>query len=379
MTATARPTGSLLKALHVIEPAPVGGAEAVVAGLVAETVRRGGQVAVAGINQGASPSRFMQAIQELGAETHEVRCGRRRYLAEARRLAEIIGQSSPAIVHTHVYHADVIGWWAGRRVQTPIAATVHGFTDGNWKQRCYQWLDMLALRRMSAVLCVSEGLRDRVVRGGCDARRVHVVPNAFSARPGLTRAQARAALGLKDATHVIGWVGRLSKEKGPDLLIESLRRVPLASGAIAVLLGDGPERAALERSVGTTGAIRLLGARPDAAKLLRAFDVLVISSRTEGLPMVLLEAMAAEVPVVSFAVGGIPHTVDDESAWLVPPGDVAGLGEAITAAVAAPHEAARRVARAGAILRTRFAAGEWLERVQEVYAQALREYDAGRR
>jgi glycosyltransferase involved in cell wall biosynthesis len=114
----------------------------------------------------------------------------------------------------------------------------------------------------------------------------------------------------------------------------------------------------------------LRGSRDNAAALMPAFDVLVLSSRTEGTPMAILEAMSAGVPVVAFAVGGIPQVLGAGSGWLVPPGDIAGLRSAIGDALADPAEATRRAARAREILRGEHGVEEWIKRVHQVYFAA---------
>jgi glycosyltransferase involved in cell wall biosynthesis len=111
---------------------------------------------------------------------------------------------------------------------------------------------------------------------------------------------------------------------------------------------------------------------PDAARLLAAFDVLVLSSRTEGTPMILLEAMAAGVPVVSFAVGGVPNVLSDTTGWLVPPGDLAALQEAVRQALQSEPSAASRAAAARRRVAERFGLEAWLDRVEQIYGEVDR-------
>src|SRR5207247_455815 len=122
---------------------------------------------------------------------------------------------------------------------------------------------------------------------------------------------------------------------------------------------------------GAVCPIRPLASLEGMARLLRAFDVLVLSSRTEGTPMILLEALAAGVPVVSFAVGGVPDVIDQESGWLVPSGDTVGLAEAICQVLEHPLEAARRAGEARRVLEARFGLAGWLQAIRAVYDQAM--------
>ncbi|HEX9728997.1 MAG TPA: glycosyltransferase [Gemmatimonadales bacterium] len=358
------------RVIHVLAPAAYGGAEAVVETLVRQ---QGARAAVATLLQTPGPHPFVAALRNAGVDVHEIRCGRRQYRREARALASLMTAQGADVVHSHVYHADLVGYAAARIAALPIVSTVHGFTGGGLKNRIYEWLDLRALARMQAVIAVSGSVRDRVIRAGCAPERVHLIPNAVGGLPPADRSAARRALGLNLAASVVGWVGRLSREKGPDLFVGALEslgpRVPNA-----VLIGDGDEAIGLAGridSAGLGGVVRLAGAVPNAGRLLPAFDVLVLSSRTEGTPIILLEAMAARVPVVAFAVGGIPDVLDDGSAWLVAPDDVAALGRAVRAVLDDPDEARRRTAAAARILRTRFDAGDWVTRVDAVYQEVV--------
>ncbi|MBI1722482.1 MAG: glycosyltransferase [Gemmatimonadetes bacterium] len=362
------------RVVHVIAPAPYGGAESVVRALCVGAARHGREPHVAALLQTADGSRFVEQLRREAIPVTELRCGRRRYRTEARVLAELLGRLGAGVVHTHVYHADVVGYWAARATRLPVVATVHGFTRGDLKNRLYEWLDVRLLRRFDAAICVSESVRLRVLGAGVPAPRVHLVPNGYVERARLTREDARAELGLTPEARVVGWIGRLGHEKGPDVFMDVVTDSGL-SGVVGAIVGDGPLHPALEARLAQAGPrggeIRLVGARPEAGSLLAAFDALAITSRTEGLPMVLLEAMAARVPIVSFAVGGIPDVLDEGSAWLVPPGDTARLREALRVALNDREEAERRAARARTILDDRFGLAGWLEQVEAVYDRVI--------
>ena len=337
--------------LHVIAPAPIGGAESVVRGMAVESCRRGAGVGIAALLQGAGLHPFGDLDTREDGLVVEVRCGRRRYGSEVRELSGILQARGVQVVHTHVYHGDFVGYWAARRCSLPVVATVHGFTHGALKNRFYQWADLRLLRRFDAVICVSGPIRKRLLVAGVPAGKTHLVPNGYVPERFLSPGEARKELGLGPEETVIGWIGRLSHEKGPDLLIDAVAGLPLPR-PVCVVIGDGPERHHIGQRIarrGLTGRdLRLAGPLSSAARLLKAFDVLVLSSRTEGVPMVLLEAMAAGVPVVGFAVGGIPDVVDESSASLVAPEDVRGLTRAIAAVLASPELAQRRTRTAAA-------------------------------
>ncbi len=358
------------KVLHVIAPALAGGAETVVRRLAGGAHRRGADVEVATLLGSRGEHPLVDLLRQDGLPVADVRCGRRRYLAEIRALSHTIRMGGARLVHTHVYHGDFVGYWAARRCGVPVVATVHGFTNGDVKNRFYQWLDLRLLRRFDAVLCVTDAIRDRVLAAGCPAMKTHLVPNGLGEYSILSRSAARAQFGLKSCDVVLGWVGRLSCEKGPDLFVDAVAALR-PPRPVVLLIGDGPERGSLEARIAVHGLtekhVRLAGYRPDAARLLRAFDVLVMSSRTEGAPMVLLEALAAGVPVVSFAVGGIPDMVDSSAVWLVPPGDTAAMTAAIVSALSSPRLTQEEAKGAEQSLEERFGIDQWLDRVYAIY------------
>jgi glycosyltransferase involved in cell wall biosynthesis len=286
-------------------------------------------------------------------------------------VEEVAAQCGAELIHTHVYHGDAVGYLAARRRRVPVIATVHGFTGGDWKNRLYQWTDQLLLRRFDAIICVSNPVRDQLRHGGIRPERLHLIPNAYHATELYSMADARARLGLNATGPVVGWVGRLSAEKGPDLFLTAMASDQLAN-ATGIMLGDGAERAALLQQRELLGLaesrLRMPGGRGDAAAAMPAFDVMVLSSRTEGTPMALLEAMSAGVPVVAFAVGGVPQVLDQNSGWLVPAEDTAALAAAIRSVLADPEEARRRAMVAREVVKNRYGVAQWIEQIREVYS-----------
>lgn len=167
----------------------------------------------------------------------------------------------------------------------------------------------------------------------------------------------------------MGWLGRMLPVKGADIFLRALAE-PGASRATAVVIGDGSERSRLEALAAQLGLgtrVRFAGGIEGGARLLPAFDAFVLSSRSEGTPIVLFEAMAAGVPVVASSVGGIPDVVGDGAAVLVPPENPAALAEGIRVVLETPGIAAAMVQRAQRRLETGFSTPTWLERHEELY------------
>ena len=180
-------------------------------------------------------------------------------------------------------------------------------------------------------------------------------------------------LGVPPSAFTVGWVGRISAEKGLDVLLDALPSLSDIPVHLAVV-GDGPLRVELEalaRGAALTDRITWAGIVPDAGTLLRAFDVVVLSSRTEGTPIILLEAMAAGVPVVATAVGGVPDVVTGAEALLVDAENPVALASAIRAIVADRSAAEARAARARGRLVAEFALEPWLLAYERIYRSLL--------
>jgi glycosyltransferase involved in cell wall biosynthesis len=357
--------------LHAVAPGEFGGLERVVQLLARGARERDHEVhvaAVVGDRDAASP--FFAPLAGTGVATHALIVPGRAYRRERTRFAELCRAVRPDVVHTHGYRPDVLDAPIARRLGVPVITTMHGFVGGGWKDHTFEWLQCRAARRFDAVVAVSGPLADRLAGTGVARERLHVVANAWRERaPLFSRADARRTLGLPAEGFRIGWIGRLSHEKGPDILVDALPALGDLTPAVSIL-GHGPGRTVLEaraRSLGI-GAIRWHGAVADARRCLRAFDVIVLSSRTEGSPMVLLEAMAAEVPVVTTRVGGIPDMISEREALMVPPDDPASLAEALRAVHDFAGPAYERARLAYARLARDFSYHRWIARYESIYA-----------
>lgn len=374
MTAAPAP----LRVLQVIAPAPAGGAESVVLALGAGLRSRGHAVLLAAlVGPGGEDHPVAAQGRALGLEVEALTHPTRAYLAERRAILALMRRWQPTAVHTHGYRPDVVAGLAARAAGVPQVTTAHGFIGGDRRGRLYEWLQLEAARRAAAAVAVSAPIVARYRRAGVPAARVHLIRNAWSGREPLPRADARRALGISSDDPLVGFVGRLSSEKGADVLIESLAKssVPRLRAAFA---GEGPEREALAARAGALGLgdrVQWLGRVPDAGLLASAFDLFALSSRTEGTPIALLEAMAAGLPIVATAVGGVPDVVSKDEAWLVPSEDPAALAAALDAALADPALARARGAAARRRLERDFHPDGWLAAHEALYTSVRRADD----
>ena len=363
-----------MKIMHVLAPADAGGLERVVHALAIGQRQRGHAIIAVPVAESWNDDHsFAVPLARAGVEVRPLILPARAYLRERTALAELLRAEGPDVVHSHGYHTDVVLGGVARRAVAATVSTAHGFTRGPWRNRFYEHLDRRALRRFDAVAAVSRPLADELQRSGVPGDRLHVVPNAWSriATP-FDRTSARARLGLDPERFVLGWVGRMTPEKGLDVLVDALPA--LADLPITVCaIGDGPERITGEARAAASGVgerIRWAGLVREAGRYFQAFDLLVLSSRTEGVPMVVLEAMATGVPLVVTAVGGIPDVVSPREALLVPSERPDALASAIRSAFERRDEAAARALAAQARLDRDFAEGPWLDRYDEIYRAA---------
>jgi glycosyltransferase involved in cell wall biosynthesis len=251
------------------------------------------------------------------------------------RLGRYLGRAGVSIVHTHNPHALIYGAPAALVAGAAAIHTKHGMNPDTPRR---VWLRRTAGKLARAHVAVTPSLaRVALKSGDCDGTRLHVVPNGVDLtrfKPSRrARAQVRLELGIPGDAWVVGTVGRLAPEKDQALLVDAMAD-QLGEHRQLVLVGDGPERAAIANRVAATGRSRhvhMTGARSDVQNLLAAFDAFALTSRTEGLPLVLLEAMAMGLPVVSTAVGGIPDLVEHRvTGFLLPSGDVARLSRQLS-------------------------------------------------
>jgi glycosyltransferase involved in cell wall biosynthesis len=249
------------------------------------------------------------------------------------RLAQLLHRARADVVHTHnpapMLHAMPAALFARvrRRVHTKHGANIYG--------RRALWAARAVVRTLHAVVAVSPQTADVArVRERVPERRLRVIPNGIPLGPFHpdpdARARVRSELGIASDAIVIGSVGRLAVEKDYPLLVRAV--APLLSERVRlVIVGDGDQRAEIRRSIPPriAGHVILTGARRDVPSLLASFDLFALSSRTEGLPLAVPEAMACSLPVVATAVGGLPSVVPATCGILVCPQDEGALAQAI--------------------------------------------------
>jgi glycosyltransferase involved in cell wall biosynthesis len=314
-----------MRIAHVLSSFDLGGQERVAVAL-ARAQRAAGH-AVFAISLSAGPDGpIRDDFRAAGTDTlsHGKRPGLD--LSLPFRLAMSLRLRRVEVVHTHNPQALVYGAPAGKLAGAAVVHTKHGLNPDPPRRL---WLRRAVASFVDAYVAVTPAV-EKVARAcrDCESSRLSVILNGIDVSqfaPGPdARRLARRALGISDSAWVVGTVGRLSQEKDQALLLRAM--IPLLdTRRHVVIVGDGPERGTLEalaRASGCAPSIHIVGARHDVHALLHAFDVFVLPSRSEGLPLVLLEAMSSGLVVVATAVGGIPDLVEHGvTGFLVATGD----------------------------------------------------------
>ena len=254
-------------------------------------------------------------------------------------LYTILKQGRFDLVHTHGYFADICAIPCVRFIGAKSLATCHGFICNDNKLRLYNYLDKQILKNSTKIVVVSEGIREELLQAGIAEKKIQVLPNGVSHGPDAPKAQKlrnekRSALNLTANDLVVGYLGRLSEEKGLAYLVEAVGRLQGQGLPVKLLLvGEGPSRVhlhELSKKMLYNESVIFTGFQENVEQWLPVMDAFALPSRTEGTPLALLEAMAARIPVVASAVGGVPKIVrHGENGLLVPTESPVELADAL--------------------------------------------------
>lgn len=300
------------------------------------------QYTLLSFDTGTKAHPFLDTAEKMGVTIRRVPARSSYDLKTFKALRKLFKEERPDVLVGHDYRADLCLAYSARGLGIPRVAVAHGYTGENRKVRFFEHMDRRLLRKMDAVVVVSAPLRDRLEKAGVPTERIHRIANAVdvtriaeAARKG--RAPVRLGWKFDPEDRVLLCVGRLSPEKGQDLLLEAFatwQSQPGCPRVHLVFVGDGALRPSLEarakqlRMLGTR--VFFAGWRSDPHACIGAADAIVLPSRTEGLPIVLLEAMAAQRPVLATNVGDVAEVLDGGTyGGLVAKGSVEALTNAL--------------------------------------------------
>jgi glycosyltransferase involved in cell wall biosynthesis len=368
--------GQGTKVALVITDLDVGGAERAMTNLATRLSPERWRVGVFCLS---GPGALVEVIRAAGLPCECLDVDRRNPIRAVARLAAALRRFGPTLVQSFLFHANLAARlaapWAGR----PRPKVIGGIRVAERRRRWHLTLDRWTSRLVEGEVCVSRGVLafSRDV-GRLDPSRLTVIPNGIDPAPiDAADPVPRAAIGVPDDAHLALFVGRLDPQKGlPDLLDAAERVLPRRPDLQLALVGDGPERGRILQALATrdalSGRIHWLGHRDDVPGLLKAADVLVLPSLWEGMPNVILEAMAARRAVVATAVEGTEDLViPGRTGWLVPPRDPDALAHALDEAANDPDRR-RRFGDAGrARVEREFSLDAVVEAYERLWASVL--------
>jgi glycosyltransferase involved in cell wall biosynthesis len=307
-------------------------------------------------------------------------------------LADLIHDVRPHILHTHTAKAGAIGRLAARllgETGPPIVVhTFHGHVLRGYfdpvRSTAFRLLERWLAKRTTALVAVSPEVRDDLVALGVAPREQFTVVRLgieLDRRVGdgdgeVPRLDTRRVLGIPPDRFVVGWIGRMTAVKRTDDVLLAIRALrERGVDAVLCMVGDGPDRDAVERRAHELGIVRnslFLGYQEEVASYYAAFDALILPSANEGTPVSAIESLAGGRPVVATRVGGVPDVVRDGiDGFLVEPGDVAAMAERL-AALAADPPLRRRMGEAGrASVHERYSVERLLTDVDRLYRELL--------
>ena len=296
-------------------------------------------------------------------------------------LRDIIERHDINVIHSHDYKSDLFAYllrrWICRR-HIALMSTAHAWVMLGPKGELYRRLDLFLMKRFDRLIAVSHATKSEMVNGGVPANKITVLHNGIDtdawSRAGV-KTTLRDELQLLDAFPVIGYVGRITPEKDLETWLRAAailaEKFPRAR---FLLVGDGKENNAqqgldnLAKTLGIRDNVIFAGYRRQLLPVYAAFDVFFLSSRREGLPNSLLEAMAMRLPVVTSDVAGARElVVDGETGFVLPQGDVRGMAEALLN-LASRGEVRMRLAQAGRErVEKEFSFAHRLQKIEEIY------------
>jgi glycosyltransferase involved in cell wall biosynthesis len=339
-----------VKVLQLISSGGYYGAENMLLNLCASQQKAGCQNSLMLFYNVHAPNiEFYERARRRGLSVRMAHCQGRADWRAVRQIEECIQEDGIEVLHTHGYKADLYGYVAARRSGRPIVATCHNWLGGTAALGIYNHLDRMALKRFHGLAAVSDSVAQRLFDSGVSPKKIRTIANGIDVEL-FERARPLPVFDF-DGNKVVGMVARLDLQKGFEYLLRAARELCGAFPELkVVIVGEGPDRQAIENMIqrfGLQSSVIVAGQHSDMPAIYAAMDIFVLPSLNEGLPMTILEAMAASRPVIATRVGAIPTVIKDgETGLLVDPGDANGLRDAL-ARLLTDSDFSRRIGSAG--------------------------------
>lgn len=291
-----------------------------------------------------------------------------------KKLLRFMRQERIELLQTHDYKSNVLGLILRRFHKMHLVSMLHGWTDTTGRMPLYIAIDKKCLPWYEKLICVSEDLVDECKKLRIPDRKIQLVHNAIDLATytrTTSKELAKREIGVEGNDPLIGMVCRLSPEKGIIEAIAMVSRLNAQGKRVQLwVAGDGPFRPDIEREIASRGLgeqVRLLGQLSDTRLFYQAMDAFLLNSIREGLPNVVLEAMALEVPVVATRVAGVPSLIrPNQTGWLIEPGDEKALDSSVLESLD-PQRGTEKASSARRLIETDFSFDKRMERVAGIY------------
>jgi glycosyltransferase involved in cell wall biosynthesis len=333
----ARDSKRQMKILHLISSSGILGAERVLLELAEHSKRAGLKVTIGVFENSQNPNMELANYgKEQGFDVQVFPCNGRFDKKTIRMIKDYIDKAGVQILHSHNYKSNFYAWRALSNNNIRWVVTKHGRRYGP-KLLLYNFLDGFIVRHADRVIAVSKEIGRKARLAGIAQEKILLIENGLNLERFTTNTSPEAikeSLGIKKEALVVGTIGALTKEKGHQYLLRAaLKVIRICPEAIFLLVGDGIERPSLEKtasSLGIKDSVIFAGMRKDVPEILSILNAFVLPSLNEGLPMALLEAQGAQIPVVATRVGAIPDVLQNGvTGILIPPKDPQAIAEAI--------------------------------------------------
>jgi glycosyltransferase involved in cell wall biosynthesis len=362
---------------HVISSSGMFGAEQVLLTLAEQFNRESDHAFVCPIiDKRMERSPILDVLKKRGLPHHVLSSKGRFDFKTVSELQQFIVEKKIDILHTHNYKSDMIGMLAARKFKTPLIATAHGFTDMTNRVTFYEKFDRFILKTyFDQVVTVTESVMEewnspkkKIIANGIDIKR-------FSTDP-LKRSAFRKEWNVGEHDIAIGTIGRLSKEKNQEMLLQAASILcPQNRHLRFFIIGAGPEEKRLKQlthEYNVSDRVVFTGLIEDVAPVYQGLDMFTLTSTTEGIPMTILEAFASHVPVVATKVGGMSQLITSETGLLVESNHVNDLVKKLEKLIKDKKLGLQYAEQAFHFVQAHYSDEIMIKRYRNVYEEALK-------
>ncbi len=370
-----------LRILQLISSTGFFGAENVVVQLSKELSQAGLKLHVGVFRNRQNPhTEVADRAEELSLKAKVFPCNGRFDPRAMLQIRKFIKGKRIDLIHCHGYKANFYALMAASFTRLPLITTCHNWIGSGFKMKFYERLDKIILRRFNKIIAVSDEIKEEILDSRIPKSKVSVINNGIdlSRFKGIRKTNIREEFKIAPRNKIVGTIGRLTKEKGHIYLLQVAKEVSKKFlDTTFLIVGDGILREKLmeqAKAMGLEDKVIFTGFRKDIPEILSLMDVFVLPSLIEGLPMVLLEAMAARKPIVATSVGEIPKILEQgKLGVLVKPKDVRALADAIISILRANNGKINRITQNSYNkVRDDYSSTKMAERYLEVYQEILR-------